>query len=206
VLNSLGIVAMEQQAFELARAQLEESLAIRRELGDRWGLSLTLGNLGLVVQNQRDWEQAHSLHTESLQLSQELGDRVSMANTLQHLGMAAIEQGDWLRAREQMVACLALCRDLGPGAPTPAALVAAAAAIDAKTTAAQVLGAGMQLLTEQGAALEALEQRVYQQAEAAIRAVLEPAAFEAAFAAGQALSWEQAIDVTLEALASPVGR
>ncbi|HET9220962.1 MAG TPA: tetratricopeptide repeat protein [Roseiflexaceae bacterium] len=206
VLNSLGIVAMEQQELELARAQLEESLAIRRELGDRWGLSLTLGNLGLVVQNQRDWEQAQSLHTESLQLSQELGDRVSMANTLQHLGMAAIEQGDWPQAREQMVACLALCRELGPGAPTPAALVAAAAAIDAKATAAQVLGAGMQLLTEQGAALEALEQRVYQQAEAAIRAVLESAAFEAAFAAGQALSWHQAIDVTLEALASPAGR
>ena len=72
--------------------------------------------------------------------------------------------------------------------------------------AAQVLGAGMQLLAEQGAALEALEQRVYHQAEAAIRAALEPAAFEVAFAAGQALSWVQAIDMTLAALASPGGR
>jgi predicted ATPase len=206
VLNSLGIVAMEQQEFELARTQLEESLALRRELGDRWGLSLTLGNLGLVAQNQRAWEQAQSLHLESLQLSQALGDRVSIANTLQHLGIGAIEQGDWPDAREQMVACLALCRELGPGAPTPAALVAGAAAIEANAVAAQVLGAGMQLLAEQGAALEALEQRIYCQAEAAIRAALEPAAFEAAFAAGQALSWEQAVDVTLAALASPDGR
>jgi predicted ATPase/class 3 adenylate cyclase len=206
VLNSLGIVAMEQQEFELARAQLEESLALRRELGDRWGLSLTLGNLGLVAQNQGAWEQAQSLHLESLQLSQELGDRVSIANTLQHLGIGAIEQGDWPQAREQMAACLALCRELGPGAPTPAALVAAAAAIEANAVAAQALGAGMQLLAEQGAALEALEQRVYHQAEAAIRAALEPAAFEIAFAAGQALSWEQAIDMALAALASPGGR
>jgi predicted ATPase/class 3 adenylate cyclase len=206
VLNSLGIVAMEQQEFELARAQLEESLALRRELGDRWGLSLTLGNLGLVVQNQGAWDQARPLHLESLRLSQELGDRVSIANTLQHLGIGAIEQGDWTQAREQMTACLALCRELGPGAPTPAALVAAAAAIEPGAAAAQVLGAGMQLLAEQGAALEALEQRVYHQAEAAIRAALEPAAFEAAFATGQALPWQQAIDVTLAALASPGGR
>jgi adenylate cyclase len=206
VLNSLGIVAMEQQEFELARAQLEESLALRRELGDRWGLSLTLGNLGLVAQNQSAWEQAQSLHLESLQLSQELGDRVSIANTLQHLGIGAIEQGDWPQAREQMAACLALCRELGPGAPTPAALVAAAAAIEANAAAGQALGAGMQLLAEQGGALEVLEQRVYHQAEAAIRAALGQAAFEAAFAAGQALSWDQAIDVTLAALASPDGR
>lgn len=199
VLNSLGIVAMEQQEFEPARAQLEESLALRRELGDRWGLALTLGNLGLVYQNQGDWKQAQSLHLESLRLSEELGDRVSTANTLQNLGIGAIDQGELGLAREQMAACLALCRQLGPGAPTPAALVAAAATIEAGEVAAQVLGAGMRLLAKQGSVLEALEQRAHRQAESAIRAALGPAAFEAAFAAGQALSWEQAIDAALAA-------
>jgi tetratricopeptide (TPR) repeat protein len=206
VLNSLGIVAMEQQAFELARAQLEESLALRRALGDRWGLSLTLGNLGLVAHNQGAWEEAQSLHMESLRLSQELGDRVSIANTLQNLSLGAIEQGDWQQAREQVGACLAVCRTLGPGAPTPAALVAAGAAIEAGAVAAQVLGAGMRLLAEQGSVLEALEQRVYNLAEAAISAALGPAAFEAACAAGKTLSWEQAIDVALAALELPGGR
>lgn len=197
VLNSLGIVAMEQQEFTLARTQMEESLMLRRELGDRWGLSLTLGNLGLVAQNQGAWQDAQSLHLESLRLSQELGDRVSIANTLQNLGVGAIEQGDQQQAREQMTACLSICRELGPGAPTPAALIAAAATITASSLAAQVLGAGMRLLAEQGSALEALERRVYEQAEGRLRAALGALAFESAFAAGQALSWEAAIDTAL---------
>jgi class 3 adenylate cyclase/tetratricopeptide (TPR) repeat protein len=203
VLNSLGIVAMEQKEFALAWAQMEESLLLRRELGDRWGLSLTLGNLGLVAQSQGAWEQAQSLHLESLRLSQELGDRVSIANTLQNLGVGAIEQGEQRQAHEQMMACLTLCRELGPGAPTPAALVAAAATIPVSTLAAQVLGAGMCLLAAQGSVLEALEQKVYEQAEGALRVALGSSAYEVAFAEGQALSWEQAIDA---ALATPGGR
>jgi predicted ATPase len=200
VLNSLGIVAMERQEFELARAQLQQSLALRRELGDRWGLALTLGNLGLVVQNQGDWQQALALHTESLNLSQNLGDRVSTANTLQNLGIGAIEQGELRLAREQLAACLALCRQLGPGAPTPAALVGAAAAIEQPAEAARALGAGMALLAAQGSVLEALEQRAYDRAEAALRASLEPAAFATALAAGRGLAWEHAIESAVAAL------
>jgi len=201
VLNSLGIVAMEQSEFDIARAQLEQSLVLRRELGDRWGLALTLGNLCLMVQNQGDWKQAQCLHTESMSLSQNLGDRVGIANTLQNLGIGAIEQGELRQAREQIAACLRLCRELGPGAPTPAALVGAAAAIEASVVAARVLGAGMSLLAAQGSVLEALEQRAYDQAFAAIHASLGLAASESALAEGQALSWERAIDIAVAALA-----
>jgi predicted ATPase/class 3 adenylate cyclase len=201
VLNSLGIVALEQQAFERAQARLEESLALRHELGDRWGLALTLGNLGLMAQSQGSWKRAQSLHMQSLRLSQELGDRVGTANTLQNLWCGAIEQGDQAQAREHMAACLALCSELGPGAPTPAALVAAAATIAPGAVAAQALGAGMRLLAAQSSVLEALEQRVYDRAEAAIRAALGAAAFESAFAEGQALEWDHAISIAQEALA-----
>jgi predicted ATPase/class 3 adenylate cyclase len=201
VLNSLGIVAMEKQEFEIARAQLEQSLALRRELGDRWGLALTLGNLGLMVQSQGDWQQAQSLHAESLNLSQNLGDRVSTANTLQNLGIGAIEQGELALAREQIAACLGLCRQLGPGAPTPAALIAAAAVIEVNDVAAQLLGAGMSLLATQGSVLEALEQRVYDQAKATIHASLGPASFGSALAEGHALPWEHAIDTAVATLA-----
>jgi hypothetical protein len=56
------------------------------------------------------------------------------------------------------------------------------------------------LLGAQGSVLEALEQRVYDQASTAIRASLGPA-FESALAEGQALSWDHAIDTAVAALA-----
>ena len=50
VLHNLGILASSQGDFPAARSFAEESLAIRRELGDRRGIARTLITLGNTVE------------------------------------------------------------------------------------------------------------------------------------------------------------
>src|SRR5258705_202564 len=46
VLNAAGVLSYHQGDYPAARALYEESLAIRRGLGDRFGIAGSLGNLG----------------------------------------------------------------------------------------------------------------------------------------------------------------
>src|SRR5205807_10299263 len=75
VLHNLGVVAEEQGDLEGARRHFEDSVAMRRALGDMAGLALSLAKLGEVVSRIGDQKAAHRLLTESLTLQRELGDR-----------------------------------------------------------------------------------------------------------------------------------
>src|SRR5438105_4121141 len=81
------------------RAVYQDSLAIRRELGDRPGIAASLNNLGLVAFEQGDYPAARALYEESLAIRRELGDRRGIALSLGNLGTVAFEQGDHLAAR-----------------------------------------------------------------------------------------------------------
>lgn len=76
-----------------ARTALEESLAIRRSMGDRLGIARALHHLGLVAQfGDGDVERAWGLQCECLPLFRELG------NT-RHVATALIAMCDLARAR-----------------------------------------------------------------------------------------------------------
>src|SRR5262249_7586492 len=72
-LNDLGSVANLQEDYTTARSLYEESLAIRRALGDRLGVADSLRNLGSVASDQGDYAAARSLYEESLAIRRELG-------------------------------------------------------------------------------------------------------------------------------------
>jgi tetratricopeptide (TPR) repeat protein len=48
-LATAGIAAMALEEYGVARAALEESVAVARQEGDNWALSLPLRNLGIVL-------------------------------------------------------------------------------------------------------------------------------------------------------------
>ena len=60
VLHGIGNVARAQGDFEASRSSFEEALALRRDLGDEWGIAASLGSLGNVAINhsQRSGRQA----------------------------------------------------------------------------------------------------------------------------------------------------
>src|SRR5579871_5032422 len=54
-LNCAGVLAHRQGDYASARSLTEESLAIRRELGDRLGIAYSLNNLGILAKDQGDY-------------------------------------------------------------------------------------------------------------------------------------------------------
>ena len=113
VLNAAGVLAYLQGDYPAAREPHEESLSIRRELGDRIGIARSLGNLGIVTFQQGDYPAARALYEESLATHRELGDRFGIAASLGNLGNVAQEQGDYPAARALLEECLAIRRELG---------------------------------------------------------------------------------------------
>ncbi len=112
-LNGAGVLAYNQGDYAPARALYEESLAIRREAGDRRGVAGSLCNLGNVAHVQGDYASARALYEESVAVFRELGDRQGVAGSLCNLGSVADDQGDYTSARALYEESVAVFRELG---------------------------------------------------------------------------------------------
>ncbi|MBM3459804.1 MAG: tetratricopeptide repeat protein, partial [Armatimonadetes bacterium] len=109
-LNGAGNLANDQGDYAAARAFHQESLAIRRGLGDRRGIAGSLNNLGNVACDQSDYGAARALLEESLAIKRELGDQRGIAGSLGNLGRTVVEQGDYAAARALQEESLAIGR------------------------------------------------------------------------------------------------
>jgi non-specific serine/threonine protein kinase len=112
-LSAAGNLARDRADYELATACHEQSLAIRRDLGDTRGIASSLNNLGVVARDRGDAGQTIRLCQESLALFRSVGDQHGAAIALISLGMAADQQGDPQRARSHYEESLALFRASG---------------------------------------------------------------------------------------------
>ena len=121
-LNGAGGLAKMQGDYVVARALYEESLKIKRELGNKQGIAASLRNLGCVTQEQGDYAAARALHEESLTLCRELGDKFGIAYSLLNLGHVAQAHGDYVAARALYEQGLTLFRELGTSTASPTPL------------------------------------------------------------------------------------
>jgi tetratricopeptide (TPR) repeat protein len=112
-LNNLGGVAEDQGDFVAARALHEESLGIRRKLGDKSGIASSLSHLGHVVNGLGEHAVARTLQDESLAIRRELGDRKGIATALNNLGNVATDFGDLMGAQALHEESLSIQRELG---------------------------------------------------------------------------------------------
>ncbi len=92
-LSGLGEVALRQRDYARATQLMEESLELRRQLGNKWGVGVSLGMLGWVAMRERDWERAIARLGESLEVRQEIGDKGGSAWCLERLAGVAMAQG-----------------------------------------------------------------------------------------------------------------
>ncbi len=205
-LNNLGLVASSQGGTASARSLFEESLAIMRELGDKQSIAGSLGNLGNVAREQGDYASARALLEESLALRRELGDKRGIANSLLNLGRLDCQEKNYAASRYCLAECLTLCRVLGDKRIMAYALecfAALARAQEQPDRAAQLYGASDALRAAIGVPLPPNEREEVERALAALRPTLGEEAFNGAWTAGCALTWEQAIEYALEDEASP---
>jgi predicted ATPase/DNA-binding SARP family transcriptional activator len=98
-LNAAGILAYSQNDLTAARQLHEESLAIRRELGDRRGIALSTGNLANIDYLQGRYAEARPLFEECLEAFRVVNEPAAVASTLANLGLVSLYLGDRHRAR-----------------------------------------------------------------------------------------------------------
>jgi predicted ATPase len=112
-LNGAAVLAREQADYGTAQSLFEESLAIFRELEDRWGIANALQNLASVAIVRGDHDRAAALLQESLALWREPADTWGRAIALGLLGRLAQRQGDYGRATALHEQSLSLFREAG---------------------------------------------------------------------------------------------
>jgi predicted ATPase/DNA-binding SARP family transcriptional activator/DNA-binding CsgD family transcriptional regulator len=112
-LYEAGWIALWQGDSDRAIALLEEALALFRELGDRRGVAISIGNLGNALLHRGDMERAAVLRQEAEALRGEPLDRWTLAWLTTFLARAALYEGDYERTLALGTESLAIYRELG---------------------------------------------------------------------------------------------
>jgi non-specific serine/threonine protein kinase len=174
----------------------EEALALFREAGDKPGMAWALSTLGELARLDGDYERAETAYEESLTISREVGAKEREEAALQNLGHVAQRQGDYDRAGALHRQALALNREFGSKYFIAFSLAALAGPVGAKgqpKRAARLLGASETLFESMGIGQQPADRLEVDRYVVDVRAQLDEAAFEAAWAEGQAMSLEEAV-------------
>lgn len=199
-LNALGSVANAMGEHARARKWYEEGLVLYRTLGDQERVATLLNNLGFTKLIQQEYEQADMLLGESLQLSRKLQDGQGMAFALNNLGLVALRRGNTERAYDLLTESLArfwALRDLRNSAEGLEGLSGLLVAQGKAVRAVRLLAAAGELRTTIGAPRNVHEQSRYDDTFAHIRELLTEDEIATAWAAGVAMSVEEAIGYAL---------
>jgi hypothetical protein len=111
-LNSLGHIACTFGDWLGGRKLYEECQAIYEELGNEWGVAMSLSNQGKAAVFHGDHEAARSLQERSLAIMRKQGDQWAVAYSLVNLGMAARAHGDHAVARAHYCEALGMLRKM----------------------------------------------------------------------------------------------
>ncbi|WP_394793418.1 ATP-binding protein [Armatimonas sp.] len=112
-LHGAAVLTRVQGDYAAARALFEESLAIRRKIGDRKGIAYSVQGQGFVTSDQGDYATSRALLEESLPIHREIGDQWGVAVVLNRLGLVAHEQGDYSAAHALYEESLSIRREIG---------------------------------------------------------------------------------------------
>jgi hypothetical protein len=148
-----------------------------------------------VAAAQGDLARAAALGQESLALFRELGGKVGIATALHNLGYVALDQGDLARAAALHREALTQLEELGDKAGVALALIGVAhvAAAERRRELAVRLFAASAVLRESiGRAISPASRGRIERRLDEMRGELGTAAFDDAWAAGQAMTWEDA--------------
>jgi len=112
-LHSAGQLGCAMGHYGEARAYLEESLKIAREIGDRARVAAVLQPLGIAALGQGDVSTARGHLEEALALARELGNRRELAAALNQLAQLHRAEGALDAAEPLYAQVLTLARELG---------------------------------------------------------------------------------------------
>ena len=199
VLLNLGHTVADRGDFARAEALLRESLALYRALEYAWGEAITLHTLGWLRLRRGTPAEAVAPLEEAVAVFRKLRNHWGLSRALTALGDAALELGAADRARALQAESLALAWGQGDRLTALLSLEGLARAAGtwdgaaAAARAARLYAAAETLREALGAPLPPPERAKHERYVAAVRARLDVDAFAAAWAAGRALSLDEAI-------------
>ncbi|MFL5801446.1 MAG: ATP-binding protein, partial [Roseiflexaceae bacterium] len=195
-LSRLGDIDLYLGDYARAVAALEASLTLARQVGDHVVLGYVLLSLGSAAHLQGDDVRAAACYEESLALFRALGHTWGVAAVLHALSYVLRAQGDNARAIACFSESLTRYWKMGHKEGTSLCLnglAGVAGEMGQPVRAARLFGAAEALRETIGLSQQSDERATYDRTVAALRAQLDAAAFAAAWAAGRALTVEQAI-------------
>jgi tetratricopeptide (TPR) repeat protein len=113
VCNNLGGTYHSLGQYLQAINFYEQSLAIKREIGDRKGEENSLGNLGNAYHSLGQYPQAINFYEQSLAIARKIVDRSGEAKSLIGLGNACISLGQYSQAVNFYEQSLAIVHEIG---------------------------------------------------------------------------------------------
>jgi tetratricopeptide (TPR) repeat protein len=198
--GTLGCIARNRGDFAHATRLLEESRALYRRLQDTRGVASALHDLGETAQLQGDHARAATMYTQSMALFQEIGHQVMVGWSLHNQAYLAYQHDDDLQADMRFRESLRIFRDLGTkdgSAACLAGLARGAALKGDAPRAARLLGAAESICEPIGGLFAPIYATEYGQIVLMARSRLDETAFGEAWAAGRAMSCEEAVDYAL---------
>ena len=208
--RGLGGLALEQGDDITARRFVEEALAVARESNDKFGIARSLNMLGDLARMAGDDAAARPLFEEALVICRQLGNQYAIGNILNNLAAAEYGEGNDTAASSHFAESLTMVQELGDkivGDKVVGDKVAISYALDGfaalavrrgeSELAAGLAGAAEHLRESIKYNIEAAERRFRDAYLASLCAVLDEAAFSAAYEQGHKLKLDEAIVLAL---------
>jgi len=188
------------EAIELCTQGLE----IYRKLEDKAGMGYAFNSLGEHSRLQSAYEDARHYYEQSLACAVETGERQRQAVIFNNLSFVAFHQQDYPRALKYAQQSLLVARELN-NVYRQACFIATSAgpfiAMGQPERAAKVLGASHARFEALGTHHQAADLKEFDQFHSEVKSLIGEAAYQAAWQAGQALTLQEAVDLTLSGLA-----
>jgi predicted ATPase/DNA-binding winged helix-turn-helix (wHTH) protein len=195
-LLSLGIVATSNGDCSVGQEHLQQSLSLARDIGDDVIAMKALNSLGELFRMERKPQRARPLYEEALAISRSRGLIAVSAIILLNLGIIAIERADFNTARSQMAEAADFLDRIGNpfyGGTLLDVAAGLAVVLDDVAHAVRIWGASEALAEKIGRSRDASDQQFLIPLIARAKRALGDATFGTAYAAGHALSYEEAM-------------
>ena len=201
-LSNLGLFASLQENFEEARSYLEQGLEIFNEMGPAhkrekfWPLIY----LGDIIFGQGRPEEARKYYEESARTLREVQDKYTLALAVRRLGQLALYEGDYETADNLCKESLNLNMEVEDRRGTLACLSAIAGitlACGQTKSAAQLFGAVQALRDTMNLRLLKIDHIEFEHNLAALHKQTNQPSLEKAWAKGEAMTIEQAVEFAL---------
>jgi tetratricopeptide (TPR) repeat protein len=199
-LNRCGLVALEARDYERAWVYYQESLEIRRCIGNQHEITASLSNLGEVARLQGDYKRAAALYEEALEIAEQHSVIAYTAEAQNNLGYTVYHLGDYERALNLFTKGVVQLQTLG----IKHSLLAGLAGIGCVWTArgqvreaTRVFSVVDREIAYSGISLVLTDQADYSAGVESVKALQSTDVFAAAWAEGQTLTLHETLAYAL---------